>query len=168
MLAATPNRLPPITVHRPMMRVIDGYHRSRAARLRGASRIAARFVDGDERAAFVLSVRLDVTHGLPVALADRKRAAERIIVSHPQWSDRRVASVNGIAPGTAGDIRKRVVRGPEGRRLGRDGRMRPVDGSSPAASAPVSCLPRTRTSRCGRSPGRRASPRRPPGTYAIR
>ncbi|WP_329352340.1 ParB N-terminal domain-containing protein [Streptomyces sp. NBC_01261] len=131
-LAAAPNPLPPITVHRPSMRVIDGYHRLKAARLRGESTIAARFFDGDDTAAFVLSVRLNVTHGLPLALADRKRAAERIIVSHPQWSDRRVASVTGIAPGTVGDIRKRVVRGtgPEGRRLGRDGRMRPVDGSS--------------------------------------
>ena len=131
-LVAARNPLPPITVHRPTMRVIDGYHRLKAARLRGESRIAARFFDGDETAAFVLSVRLNVTHGLPLALADRKRAAERIIVAHPQWSDRRVASVTGIAPGTVGDIRKRVVRAPgsEGRRLGRDGRMRPVDGSS--------------------------------------
>ncbi|MGW6739464.1 streptomycin biosynthesis protein [Streptomyces sp. NPDC055025] len=132
LLAAVATPLPPIIVHRPTMRVIDGHHRLKAARLRGESRIAARFFDGDETAAFVLSVRLNVTHGLPLALADRKRAAERIIVSHPQWSDRRVASVTGIAPGTVGDIRKRVVRGPgpEGRRLGRDGRMRPVDGST--------------------------------------
>ncbi|MER7923540.1 streptomycin biosynthesis protein [Streptomyces sp. NPDC096057] len=131
-LVAARNPLPPITVHRSTMRVIDGYHRLKAARLRGESRIAARFFDGDETAAYVLSVRLNVTHGLPLALADRKRAAERIIVAHPQWSDRRVASVTGIAPGTVGDIRKRVVRapGPEGRRLGRDGRMRPVDGSN--------------------------------------
>jgi len=131
-LAAALNPLPPITVHRPTMRVIDGRHRLKAARLRGESRIAARFFDGDDTEAFVLSVRLNVTHGLPLALADRKRAAERIIVSNPQWSDRRVAAVTGIAPGTVGDIRKRVVRapGPEGRRLGRDGRMRPVDGST--------------------------------------
>ncbi|MFI1416136.1 ParB/RepB/Spo0J family partition protein [Streptomyces sp. NPDC020707] len=125
-----PNPLPPITVHRPMMRVIDGYHRLKAARLRGESRIVARFFDGDETAAFVLAVRLNVRHGLPLALADRKRAAERIVASDPQWSDRRVASVTGIASGTVGDIRKRVVRGPEGRRLGRDGRVRPVDGST--------------------------------------
>ncbi|MFD7132149.1 streptomycin biosynthesis protein [Streptomyces sp. NPDC059894] len=129
---AAQNPLPPITVHRPTMRVIDGYHRLKAARLRGESTIAARFFDGDEAEAFVLAVKLNVTHGLPLALADRKRAAERIIVSHPQWSDRRVASVTGIAPGTVGDIRKRAVQGagPEGRRLGQDGRLRPVDGST--------------------------------------
>ncbi|MFE5922370.1 hypothetical protein [Streptomyces sp. NPDC056468] len=114
------------------MRVIDGYHRLKAARLRGERTIAARFFDGDEAAAFVLAVELNVTHGLPLALADRKRAAERIVVSHPQWSDRRVASVTGIAPGTVGEIRRRVVQvsGPEGRRLGQDGRLRPVDGST--------------------------------------
>jgi len=131
-LAAAQNPLPPITVHRSTMRVIDGYHRLKAARLRGENTIAARFFDGDEAAAFVLAVQLNVHHGLPLALADRKRAAERIVVSHPQWSDRRVASVTGIAPGTVGEIRRRVVQlpGPEGRRLGQDGRLRPVDGST--------------------------------------
>ncbi|MBZ9641723.1 ParB/RepB/Spo0J family partition protein, partial [Streptomyces sp. PSKA30] len=109
LLAAAQKPLPPITVHRPTMRVIDGYHRLKAARLRGERTIAARFFDGDEAAAFVLAVKLNVTHGLPLALADRKRAAERIVVSHPQWSDRRVASVTGIAPGTVGEIRRRVV-----------------------------------------------------------
>ncbi|MFF4760319.1 streptomycin biosynthesis protein [Streptomyces sp. NPDC001292] len=131
-LAAAQSPLPPITVHRPTMRVIDGFHRLKAARLRGEDRIAVRFFDGDEAEAFVLAVQLNVTHGLPLALADRKRAAERIIVSHPQWSDRKVASVTGISPGTVGDIRRRIVQGVESdvRRIGRDGRLRPVDGSA--------------------------------------
>lgn len=130
-LAAAEDPLPPITVHRPTMRVIDGFHRLKAARLRGEHTIAARFFDGDEAAAFVLAVKLNVTHGLPLSLGDRKRAAERIIATHPQWSDRRVASTTGISPGTVGDIRTRVVREtePTGRRLGQDGRLRPVDGS---------------------------------------
>lgn len=131
-LAAAPDALPPIIVHRPTMRVIDGFHRLRAARLRGDTTIAARFFDGDESAAFVLAVQLNVTHGLPLALADRQRAAERIIVSHPHWSDRRVATVTGIAPGTVGEIRRRLGPGataPDERRLGQDGRMRPLDGA---------------------------------------
>ena len=131
-LAAAPNPLPPIIVHRPTMRVIDGFHRLRAARLRGDTTIAARFFDGDESAAFVLAVQQNVTHGLPLALADRQRAAERIIASHLHWSDRRVASVTGIAPGTVGEIRRRLGPGaahPDGRRLGQDGRMRPLDGT---------------------------------------
>jgi hypothetical protein len=131
-LAAAQEPLPPITVHRPTMRVIDGFHRLKAAQSRGDGTIAARFFDGDEAAAFVLAVKLNVTHGLPLTLADRKRAAERIITSRPQWSDRKVASVTGISPGTVGDIRRRGGREPEAvsRRLGQDGRLRPVDGSA--------------------------------------
>jgi ParB-like chromosome segregation protein Spo0J len=133
LLAAAPAPLPPIIVHRPTMRVIDGFHRLRAARLRGDTTIAARFFDGDESAAFVLAVQLNVTHGLPLGLSDRQRAAERIIASHPHWSDRRVASVAGIAPGSVGEIRRRLGSGaadPEGRRLGQDGRMRSLDGTA--------------------------------------
>lgn len=133
LLAAVPTPLPPIIVHRPTMRVIDGFHRLRAARLRGDTTIAVRFFDGDESDAFVLAVQLNVTHGLPLALSDRQSAAERIIVSHPQWSDRRVASVAGIAPGTVGEIRRRLGSGavdPGTRRLGQDGRMRPLDGTA--------------------------------------
>ncbi|MFF8960941.1 ParB N-terminal domain-containing protein [Streptomyces sp. NPDC014894] len=130
-LAAAQSPLPPIVVHRPTMKVIDGFHRLRAARLRGADTIEVRFFDGNEAEAFVLAVRLNVTHGLPLALADRKCAAERIIATHPQWSDRRVASVTGISPGTVGDIRKRTVRPePAARRIGQDGRVRPLDGSA--------------------------------------
>jgi hypothetical protein len=131
-LVAAEDPLPPITVHRATMRVIDGFHRVRAATWRGDEKIAVRFFDGDEAEAFVLAVKLNVTHGLPLTLADRKRAAERIMASHSQWSDRRVASVTGISPGTVAEIRRRVVSGPEHEesRVGQDGRVRPLDASA--------------------------------------
>ncbi len=124
--------LPPIVVHRPTMRVIDGAHRVRAALQRGETFIAGRFFDGSEAEAFVLSVSLNVAHGLPLARADRKRAAERIAISYPQWSDRRVAAVAGISPGTVGDIRRRVAgaAAPDASRIGQDGRVRPLDSSA--------------------------------------
>ncbi|WP_211268714.1 ParB/RepB/Spo0J family partition protein [Actinoplanes subtropicus] len=131
-MVATQGELPPIVVHRPTMRVIDGAHRVHAALRRGEATIAGRFYDGPEDDAFVLSVWLNISHGLPLALADRKRAAERIAVSHPQWSDRRVAAVTGISPGTVADIRRRVA-GTSARdssRIGQDGRVRPLDCSA--------------------------------------
>jgi ParB-like chromosome segregation protein Spo0J len=132
LLAAVTKELPPIIVHRPTMRLIDGYHRVEAARLRGADVIAVRFFEGDETEAFVLAVRLNVSHGLPLTLVDRKRAAERIMRSRPKWSDRRVALVSGISPGTVASIRKRSVSGIEytESRIGQDGRVRPVDASA--------------------------------------
>jgi len=122
--------LPPIIVHRDSMRVIDGLHRLRAAQLRGHSTIAVTFYDGTEADAFVLAVESNVRHGLPLSLPDRKRAAVRIIATHPQWSDRKIASVTGIAPATVADVRRSAPIGEPAEdfaRIGRDGRVRPVD-----------------------------------------
>ncbi|MET9551019.1 MULTISPECIES: ParB/RepB/Spo0J family partition protein [unclassified Streptomyces] len=130
-LAVVQTPLPPITVHRPTMRVIDGLHRLRAAELRGHRKIAVKYFDGAEDDAFVLAVESNITHGLPLSTADRKRAATRIIASHPQWSDRMIASVSGIAPGTVADLRRREPGGAaaDGSRIGHDGRVRPINGA---------------------------------------
>ena len=127
-LADSEDQLPPIVVHRPTMRVIDGMHRLRAAELRGEEEIEVRFFDGDEASSFVLAVRANVTHGLPLSLADRKAAAKRIMELYPDWSDRMIASVTGLAAKTVAARRKC----PTGEkqldtRIGRDGRARPVD-----------------------------------------
>ena len=106
-LTAVQGHLPPIIVHRRTMRVIDGVHRLRAAKLQARDHIAVRFFDGDETDAHVLAVSSNIAHGLPLSLADRKAAAARIIVSHPQWSDRMIASVAGLAARTVAEIRKR-------------------------------------------------------------
>ncbi|MEU9558852.1 ParB/RepB/Spo0J family partition protein [Streptomyces fumanus] len=121
--------LPPIVVHRSTMRVIDGVHRLRAAELRGDKKIAIAYFVGSESDAFVLAVESNITHGLPLTMADRKSAAARIIVSHPQWSDRMIASVAGLSPGTVGEIRRRTAGDAvaQGSRIGQDGRVRPVN-----------------------------------------
>jgi hypothetical protein len=108
MLAAAQSPLPPITVHRQTVRVIDGMHRLLAARLRGQQKIAVRFFDGTEADAFVLAVKSNIAHGLPLTLADRKRAAKRIIALYPQWSDRMIAAAAGIVAGTVVEIRRKI------------------------------------------------------------
>ncbi|MEU9558240.1 hypothetical protein [Streptomyces fumanus] len=104
-------------------------HRVHAAYLRGQSTIEAVFCDCDEAEAFVLAVKANVAHGLPLPRSDRNAAAERIINSHPEWSDRAIASVTGLSHKTVGAIRRRasgeIPHSPT--RLGRDGRERPVD-----------------------------------------
>ncbi|GGT56738.1 ParB/RepB/Spo0J family partition protein [Streptomyces atratus] len=131
LLATLQTRLPPIVVHRPTMRVIDGAHRLRAAVVRGDDRIMVRYFDGAEADAFVLAVRLNSEHGLPLSLTDRKAAAARIVASHPQWSDRRIAEVVGLAANTVGAIRQRSTAQNEqpNASIGRDGRMRPRNGA---------------------------------------
>ncbi|MDQ3764731.1 MAG: ParB/RepB/Spo0J family partition protein [Actinomycetota bacterium] len=127
-LAEFEGKLPPILVHRPTMRVIDGMHRLRAVQLRGQDKIDVHFFDGDTESAFVLAVRVNTAHGLPLTLADRRAAAARIFASKPQWSDRAIASVTGLSAKTVRTLRGRSTEeNPQlNARVGRDGRVRPL------------------------------------------
>jgi hypothetical protein len=127
-LAETDGELPPILVQRRTMKVIDGMHRVDAARRRGEDMISARFFDGDDQDAFLVGVAANVKHGLPLSLADRRSAAARIIKLRPEASDRWIADLAGVAPKTVAAIRRRLPEVPRqlDRRIGRDGRLRPV------------------------------------------
>ncbi|MFD2467892.1 ParB/RepB/Spo0J family partition protein [Amycolatopsis silviterrae] len=129
-LAQTEADLPPIVVHRATGRVIDGMHRLTAARLRGEPEISAQLFDGDEDEAFLLAVRLNVSHGMPLTIADRRAAAARIIRTHPRLSDRAVAVSAGLSAKTVGSLRRKLDGPPEPARVGRDGRVRPVNGAA--------------------------------------
>nr|WP_158607769.1 ParB/RepB/Spo0J family partition protein [Nocardia panacis] len=104
-LAESTTALPAIVVHRATMQVVDGWHRLRAAQLRGEKIIAAVLFEGSRAEAFVLAVKLNTAHGLPLSLADRKAAALRILSSYPAWSDRVIASIAGISPKTVAALR---------------------------------------------------------------
>ncbi|MEV0845482.1 ParB/RepB/Spo0J family partition protein [Streptomyces sp. NPDC049954] len=125
--------LPPVVVHRGTMRVLDGVHRVQAAVLRGQQDVEVRYFEGSEDEAFILAVRLNSAHGKPLSLAERAAAAERIIAAHPEWSDRRIATVTHMSPKTVAAVRGRStadvpqLNGEPGERLGADGRARPVN-----------------------------------------
>ncbi|MEU3224834.1 hypothetical protein ABZ695_16980 [Streptomyces sp. NPDC006976] len=125
-LAESQTDLPPIVVQRGTGRVVDGVHRVRAAQLRGEPAIRARWFDGDDASAFVLAVRLNVRHGLPLSLADRKAAGTRILCEQEDWSNRAIASAVGLSPKTIAALREAVGRPGGQTRIGRDGRVRPV------------------------------------------
>ncbi|WP_345430038.1 ParB/RepB/Spo0J family partition protein [Actinoallomurus vinaceus] len=130
-LAGLESRLPPILVHRETMRVIDGMHRLMAAKMCGSKTIEVRFFDGTETMAFLLAVKSNITHGLPLSLADREAAAARIVSSQPEWSDRAIGAATGLSAKTVGAIRQRATAdSPQlHARIGRDGRVRPLDAS---------------------------------------
>jgi hypothetical protein len=121
--------LPPIVVHRATMNVIDGWHRLAAARQRGDTDIHAIYFDGTADEAFIEGVRANVSHGRPLTLRDRRRAAHRVISTHPDWSDRAISRACGLSPKTVARERRAVA--PAGTvadgRIGLDGRVRPID-----------------------------------------
>jgi hypothetical protein len=127
-LAELDGELPPIFVQRSTMRVIDGMHRLGAARIRGQDQICVQFFDCREDEAFLLAVSTNIKHGLPLTLADRRAAAARIIHLRPDASDRWIAEIAGLAAKTVAAVRGSVP-GPMpslNRRVGRDGRIRPL------------------------------------------
>jgi ParB-like chromosome segregation protein Spo0J len=130
-LAEVEGPLPPIVVERRTLRVIDGTHRLMAAIRRGQSTIEARYFVGSPDDVFLHAVRANVVHGFPLSQADRRAAAARIVASHPCLSDRAVAEVAGLGAKTVAAIRRHSDDGAARStvRIGRDGRVRPLNGS---------------------------------------
>lgn len=121
--------MPPIIVHQPTMRVIDGMHRLAAATLRHQDTIPVRFFDGTAEEAFVIAVAANIDHGLPLSRKDRKAAVARILQMYPAWSDRMIASTVGLSNHTVAAIRRQCSTGQFAQlnsRLGRDGKARPL------------------------------------------
>lgn len=132
-LAEIDDPLPPILVDARTMRVIDGAHRLMAAGLRGRETIEVEFFRGSADDAFLYAVQANVTHGYPLSQADRRAAAKRIIASHPYLSDRAIAQTAGLGAKTVATLRKRAG-GEQGAaveaRVGRDGRVRPLNSAA--------------------------------------
>ncbi len=128
-LAALETPLPPILVRRSDMTVIDGRHRLLAALLRGQERIGVEFFEGSDADAFLRAVEVNVTHGRPLSLADRRAAAARIIASHPHLSTRAIARASGLSAKAVGALRRCSTDAEQqlDKRVGQDGRARPVN-----------------------------------------
>ncbi|MEU8891642.1 transcriptional regulator [Streptomyces sp. NPDC048442] len=130
-LAELDEELPPILVERATMRVIDGMHRIMAASANGHESIGVRFFDGAAEEAFLLAVRSNTAHGLPLSREDRRAAAQRILAQWPHLSDRAVARSAGVGAKTVAALRAASAGPgpwPQARR-GTDGRLRPLDGA---------------------------------------
>lgn len=126
--AAGTSDLPPILVQENGFRVIDGLHRLEAAKLRGDQSIKARFLDCTDEEALVLAIKSNTSHGLPLSKADRVSGAKRVLSAHPDWSDRAIAGITGLSAKTIASLRSRSgdVSQFASKRLGRDGKRRPV------------------------------------------
>src|SRR5688572_1495009 len=71
-LAETVDAWSPLVVRRGTMQVIDGVHRLAAARQLQLSHVTVSYFDGDDDAAMLEALRLNLGHGLPLTLRERK------------------------------------------------------------------------------------------------
>ncbi|WP_199577195.1 hypothetical protein [Streptomyces sp. CRB46] len=74
-----------------------------------------------------LAFGLKDDRGKPLAESRRVAAAVRTIAAYPALSDRRIGSIVGLSDKTVAAIRRRSTDASSPNRVGRDGRVRPVD-----------------------------------------
>jgi ParB-like chromosome segregation protein Spo0J len=126
--AAGSAQLPPIIVQQHTSRIIDGLHRCEVAKQCRQEYIRAHVIDCSDEEALILAVRSNTLHGMPLSKVDRIAGAKRILSANPDWSDRALAEITGLSTRTIGVLRNRsaddipVI----GKRLGRDGKRRPL------------------------------------------
>jgi ParB-like chromosome segregation protein Spo0J len=134
LLMETAEQWPPIVIWGEDNVIVDGAHRVEAARRLNRHRISAVRFSGNREEAYLEAVRRNIDHGLPLRASDRRRAAVRVLDRHAEWSDRRIASLCGLSGKTVARLRRdrcsdgsplAQVIGLE-RRVGRDGKARPV------------------------------------------
>ncbi|MFE5245041.1 MULTISPECIES: transcriptional regulator [unclassified Streptomyces] len=128
-LSAVYASLPPVLVHRSTLRVVDGMHRIGAAVLLDLDTVEVQYFDGPEDQVFLRTVTVNIAHGLPLSVAERKAAAGRILASRPHMSDRAVAACTGLDAKTVASVRVRSAAGspPLNTRTGTDGKTHPLD-----------------------------------------
>ena len=121
--------LPPITVQRDTLILIDGYHRMLAAPLRISDLIRAVQVDVSEDELADEAVRLNVAHGVRLSAEERQRAVRGMLKRHPDWSNGRIAEWCGASERTVVTVRGKMLASQEiaatKQRLGADGRVQP-------------------------------------------
>jgi hypothetical protein len=102
-----PATWPPITVaedEEGNLWVLDGAHRVVAARKIGLKELPAALEpwpgDGSDEAAYLRSLELNLRHGFPISVEDRKEWARRLKRAHPNFSESTIAGIVGLAKST--------------------------------------------------------------------
>ena len=159
--AAVFDRLPPVLVARLEVGLclLDGMHRLAAAQLLGRTSVPAKIVETDANAAFVLAIRSNAAHGLPLKTKEKKAAARGMLARFPERSDRWVAEDVGLSHPTVMSLRGELEAGGKiyhlGYALGQDGKRYPCECS------------RCRPGRVGAARSIGFSPHRPRGKWPV-
>jgi ParB-like chromosome segregation protein Spo0J len=140
-LMALEGRWPPILLSREGDHVIDGIHRYYAAKELGLREVSCVYTALPAEQWYIEFVRRNIRHGLPLTLHERERGARCLLAVHGGWSDRRIGDACAVSASTVARLRSETPLPPlqlvgpyqavdhrlaQGR-VGKDGRVRPVD-----------------------------------------
>lgn len=128
------DRLPPVTVFEVDGRwlLVDGFHRHATALRRRSRTIAAEVHPGTHSDALDYATTANLSHGLPLSRAERRRVVETRLRLHPDFSDRRLSEEMGIGRELISRVRKDLVGAgllpASATRVGADGKTYPSAG----------------------------------------
>ncbi len=88
---------PPILVHRPTHKLLDGWHRVEAAQRAGVYALAVQWVDAKEEELFALAVKANLGHGVRLTREERYQAIARL--RRESWTEERIAETLGCSLG---------------------------------------------------------------------
>jgi hypothetical protein len=108
-LAEVVDRWPPLLVHCPSRRLIDGQHRLAAARRVGVESLPVAWWHGEPELLFGIAVGRNATHGLTLNRAERRAAVEVLLRTDPTSSDRAIARCCAVSPTTVGTVRRALT-----------------------------------------------------------
>jgi ParB-like chromosome segregation protein Spo0J len=99
------DRLPPIVVVADTLTLVDGMHRVEAALRKGRTHLLAEHVELAPGEVLAERIRRNVAHGLPLSVAERKRAAQHLLAEDPARSNALVARLAGVSTSTVRRLR---------------------------------------------------------------
>jgi hypothetical protein len=110
-LEETPDAWPPVTVvkYGSKLLLVDGNHRFASAQNLGLLSIAANVVElSDNEDPYALAFRLNLGHGRPLTLADRRAFAEHVLRTQPELSDRAIGEMTSLSGNTVTALRREL------------------------------------------------------------
>lgn len=122
------NEFPPVILFRDneTFFIGDGWHRIRASQKNGYSHFLAQVYDGGKPAAIRYSLKSNITHGLRLTNADKRKKVKVALQEYPTLSTNEIANICGVSESLARSIRDRFVKNEPGKRIGADGKEYPA------------------------------------------
>jgi hypothetical protein len=120
--------LPPIVLFYDgsMLLIADGFHRLAAAKLNGNTQIPAYLHAGGRSAAVRHALQANVTHGLRLTSADKRRKVALALAEYPALSDAQIAEICAVSGSLVRTFRISFVKNGPATRIGKDGKNHPV------------------------------------------
>ncbi len=121
-------KFPPVILFREGIAVFigDGWHRLLSAKKNGYTHFPAQVYGGGKAAAVRYALKANITHGLRLTSADKRKKVGVALSEYPTLSSNEIANVCGVSEALVRSIRDTFVKNEPAKRIGADGKEYPA------------------------------------------